>query len=483
MKCRALCALIACIALVCTGQHARAQQSLGGDGTAGAGPAGGTAGAAGGAAMADFDTLMNLIQQTVDPDSWLANGGGNTILPYPAGVYVDPNGRLRRAKDLQFPDPSAATGPRHPWRQASPLRVVSLKAIDRAITEAVQTGLKPSAELMNLAGLSRISMVRVDLENEDILLAGPAGGAAIGLQLEDLAVLSALIKNDTAPLGCSIDPDDGGIRAAQALLQEPGTLKRLARSPKMVIEQLEAAIGPHRVTVFGLPAQTGTALALVDADEHMKKVGFAKARVRGGIDTYFDHVDSQASVPAESLVRWWFAYSDDAVSVSEGGDTFQLPENCVRVMSEKQWMTATGRQASPGNDAAADAFAADFSKRISKLRAQHPSYARLAAVFEMALALQLSVDASGQSSLESWLPALCRVGQVRESKLVEPKTVDGLATSHRLKSGTVLAVISGGVQIDPKRFAAKLEPSKFLAESVVPAKPSRKATTHGKWWW
>ncbi len=35
---------------------------------------------------------MNLIQQTIDPDSWLQAGGTNTISPYPSGVYVDPKG-------------------------------------------------------------------------------------------------------------------------------------------------------------------------------------------------------------------------------------------------------------------------------------------------------------------------------------------------------------------------------------------------------
>ena len=42
----------------------------------------------GGAAMADFDTLMNLIQQTIDPDSWLAAGGTSTILPYPSNMSI-----------------------------------------------------------------------------------------------------------------------------------------------------------------------------------------------------------------------------------------------------------------------------------------------------------------------------------------------------------------------------------------------------------
>lgn len=479
MKRVVVCALVAFLATAVAACPTWAQISAGGDG---AGQTGALPGAAGGAAQADFDTLMNLIQQTVDPDNWLANGGSSNILPYPSGVYVDPKGRLQRVKGIRFPATSAGA-PQHPWRQKSPMRVVSLKAIDAAIARAAATGLRPSSELMNLAGLAKISMVKVDLENEDILLAGPSGDPASGFQLEDLAVLAALIKRDTTPMGCSIDPSDDGIRAAQALLQQPAALKRLARSPAMVVEQLESAMGPHKVTVFGMPAQTGLALALIDADEHMKKVGFGDARVRGGIKTYFDHVDAQATVPAESLVRWWFAYSDDAVQVNEAGDTFKLAENCVQVLSEKQWMTATGRRASPGNDPAADAFAAGFTERIAKLREREPSYARLAAVFETALSLQLAVDSTGMGTLESWMPSLCGVGSVRNSQMVEPKTVDGLAKSHRLTNGTVLAVVSGGVQMDPKQSANRLETSRFLAESVVPSKPKDATTSHAKWWW
>lgn len=68
----------------------------------------------GGAAMADFDTLMNLIQQTIEPDSWLINGGTNTILPYPSNLSIvvsapqttheritDLLESLRRLQDLQ----------------------------------------------------------------------------------------------------------------------------------------------------------------------------------------------------------------------------------------------------------------------------------------------------------------------------------------------------------------------------------------------
>ena len=68
----------------------------------------------GGAAQADFDTLINLIQQTIEPDSWLQNGGTNTILPYPSNLSLvvsapqttheritDLLESLRRLQDLQ----------------------------------------------------------------------------------------------------------------------------------------------------------------------------------------------------------------------------------------------------------------------------------------------------------------------------------------------------------------------------------------------
>lgn len=68
----------------------------------------------GGAAMADFDTLMNLIMQTIEPDSWLIAGGTSSVIPYPANLSLvvsapqtthekitDLLESLRRLQDLQ----------------------------------------------------------------------------------------------------------------------------------------------------------------------------------------------------------------------------------------------------------------------------------------------------------------------------------------------------------------------------------------------
>lgn len=68
----------------------------------------------GGAAMADFSTLIQLIEQTIEPDSWLSQGGNSTMNPFPANLALivsapqttherisDLLETLRRLQDLQ----------------------------------------------------------------------------------------------------------------------------------------------------------------------------------------------------------------------------------------------------------------------------------------------------------------------------------------------------------------------------------------------
>lgn len=445
--------------------------------------------APGGAAMADFTTLINLIEQTIDPDGWLNAGGTSTTIPYPSGVYVDPKGHVRQIREDAnlSPDLLKRSQSRDlpPWQSESKLRTVSLRSLEESLAKAALAGKIPPAELLRLAGLSRIEYVRVDAANEDVLLAGPAGEPGFGFHLQDLAVVAALIKSKTVPLGCSIEPSDAGIVAAQSLLGRPGMMQRLSRRPKQVVQQMQDAIGAHRVHVFGMNPATGTALALLDADEHMKKVGFGTVRTSPRVESYFDHLDKQRTVAAQSLIRWWFAYSGDKIKVSPTRDMFQLPEQCVRVLSEQQWVSRTGRAPTGQNDPSADAFASGFSSQIPQLRVSNPSYARLCAVFESALALQLALDSTGQHSLQAWFPNLCSLGMVQANDAVVPKTVEGLTTSHKLRNGTIVAVVSGGVKVDTASSAAKdkWQTSQFLAVSMVPQPPAQASAIHGNWWW
>jgi hypothetical protein len=442
----------------------------------------------GGGAVADFQSLMNLIQQTIEPDSWVEQGGTSSMLPYPSGVFVDPAGKVSRKAVRPF---DAARFNKstlsHPWRTTSSLRIVSLRALDEALRDQLAKGLAPSRELLQVAGLSRIAAVKIDVAHEDILLAGPANAGELGLTLEDLAVVAASIKRDTVPLGCSIDPSNEGLRAAQAFLARPGVSNQLVSNPKQFATQLQEKVGEHRVTFFGIEPTTGTALALLDADEHMKRVGFGEEKVAAPVKTYFDFVEELQQPPSQSLVRWWFAYSDEEIGVNLSGDVFQLPENVVSVLSEQQLVTAQGRQPTGSNDQAADAFAQSMTENMPELRRTHPSYARLCSVFESALALQLVIEASEQNSLETWFPNLCQFASTSSlaDQAVVPKSVPGLAVTQRLKSGTVMAVVSGGVTMDPKALAGQSNWRRrdFLAASSVPEVPNRQSTAHEQWWW
>ncbi len=443
----------------------------------------------GGGGGADFTELMTLIQQTIDPDAWI--DASSVMTPFPSGVYIDPAGQLQHvsSKTQSFPvSLTARAGQlRHPWRIDSPLRIVSLRQLDETLGQRAASGLQSSQELEHLAGLSRVEYVYVDVPGEDVLLAGPAAGdragALQGFRLVDLGLLIELMNARSSPLGCSIDPTDEGILAAQQLVTPAGALKRLAIDPEKFVGQMQDKIGPHHVRVFGMPASSPAAMALVAADEHMKQLGFGTAHTQVPIDSYFDHLDKQADVPKQSLIRWWFTFANEPIQANAQQNLFQLPKQCVALLSEQQWVSLLGRKATGEQDAAADAFAAGMTAGLDELRNAHPAYARMVALFESALALQLAMEASEQYNLHAWFPNLKQLGSVSFDPQFAPKTVSGLTTWHKHTAGTVVAVVSGGVQINPRKLAS---PARWQSDTVavdLPLQSHGVDVSRSPWWW
>ena len=205
---------------------------------------------------------------------------------------------------------------KHPWRKQSKLRTISLKQLDAALAAARASGLQPAIDVLKLAGLSRITYVKVLPDQEDVLLAGPTGENEYGFLLHDLATVAALVNQKTAPMGCSIEPSNAGILAAQQMLQQSGTIERLARNPKLVVEQMQEKIGDHSVSVFGLPAQCSTAVALIDADEHMKRVALEQL-IPSASEDLLRFLGRAIDGSDQSIVRWWFAFSDEPIERME----------------------------------------------------------------------------------------------------------------------------------------------------------------------
>lgn len=343
-----------------------------------------------------------------------------------------------------------------------------------------------SADFIRLGGLNQISHILIDAANEDIVLAGPANPDHLGFFLEDLAVICSLMNHQTKPLGCSIEPKQDRLLATQRFLANPDASALLSKSPKRFADQLGEIIGDYDIHVFGINPRCGTAIALVSADEHMKQLGFGKVSLPVKVKSYFDHLESQSTVPAQSIIRWWFAYSDAPIYANSSRTFFSLPQNTVRVMSEQQLVTLTGRKPTGGNDPAADAFAAEISEKMDRLRNYDPNYSRLCCVFETALGLQAALDSAGLSDLSPWFPNLCGLGKADQQNVSEPKTVPGLVTTRMMKKKkTNIAVISGGVTISPTAQKLKNKPtnSETSRERLILDKSSKAPESQNSWWW
>ena len=237
------------------------------------------------------------------PAGVLGVGVGDLAAPFAAGVAVDARGVL---STKVFNDPTgqlglerrrAAKAALNPKVAAfSKLRKVSLNRLEDAVKARIALGQKPTDEMLNLAGLTRIEYVFCIPETKDIVIAGPAEGWAPDLsgricgiltgrpivQLEDLIVaLRAFPPNGkpTPLIGCSIDPTKEGLQREQdfARANKP-------RSPADIdafATGLRNALGLETVTINGVPDTTHFAQVLVEADYRMKLIGIGLEQPHG----------------------------------------------------------------------------------------------------------------------------------------------------------------------------------------------------------
>ncbi len=197
------------------------------------------AGRAGGVTLQDFTPLIDLIQNTIATDSWLDTGTGlGTIQAYPAGVFVDGAGTLKRmridaarfdsgVRDRAWYD----SGNRQP-QLSSQLRKISLTRLEKEAQLLAAQGLDIDPTMENLAGLTEVKYIMAFPETGDIVIAGPAGpwrqdatGRAVNLesgkpvlQLSDLVVCLRNAWANDGKFGCAITPRQANLAATQQFL-------------------------------------------------------------------------------------------------------------------------------------------------------------------------------------------------------------------------------------------------------------------------
>ena len=467
------------------------------------------AGNRGGAAMADFDSLIELISTTIAPDSWEEVGGAGTIQEFAGGVYVNTSGLLQK---LQVQHPSLLSDIRsaglpslqgqspqpNAWQQVSPLRKVSLNRLEKQIQLRWLQGLEPTAAMRHLAGIYQVKYLLVYPETGDLVIAGPAGPwqtAADGrtvnvqtgkpvLQLDDFVVLLRNAFSQDSRFGCSINPRQKNLAATRAYLAATSGQAIKSSQRGKWLAGLRDAMGKQDVVVFGIDPSTRAARVLVEADYHMKLIGMGLEPGTPGVGSYLASVSDPTT--SMSLLRWWFTLNYEAVETTTQRNAFHLQGPGVQVLSENELLTQQGQRLQTGKaDLRTQQFAQSFTQHFKDLAVKYPVYAELQNIFDLALITAL-VRHEDLGERVDWSATHFRDAEkYRLRRSVAPTEVQSVINHRVLGGKQIVAGVSGGVTVDARPLVktSAIKPADYglMKAARKDAVPER-LDPYG-WWW
>ena len=466
-------------------------------------------GGQGGGAEADFESIIELMTATVQPDTWDVVGGPGAVKEFAGGVHVDPKGLLQRL-DLSVESPDLLAlkdaqkrpGVNTDVRGTSRLRKVSLPRLELQCQLLAAMGKPPTDAMRSLAGITRVEYLFVYPDSRDLVIAGPAGeweansegrqvsrasGAPV-LQLDDLVDLLRAMADGDQTFGCSITPRQ------EALAQTQAYLARSAKNPLKPgqrtnwLSGLRDHLGKQDIKLWGLDAQCRAAKILVEADYRMKLVGMGLEEPVLGVTSYLDSIrvaKGQAPPPMDVL-RWWFTLNYGAIQATSDDSAFALQGQGVRVLSENELLTETGKRVHTGaSDELNQAFAESFTQHFPALCAKYPIYAELRNIFDLAL-IAAVIDSRKLAEKADWRQvAFGPSGCFATAKGYAPTEVETVINSRVVNRIHIIAGVSGGVSADIAPLVAgdaiKIDKyGKLVAEqkAAVAQKQPR-----DRWWW
>jgi hypothetical protein len=467
-------------------------------------------GGRGGGVVADFDTLIDLITTTIEPDSWEEVGGPGAIQEFPTGVYVDAAGVLKKYKpevdrSLSAVRRAAAlvSSSRDP-RKSSPLRKISLTRLERQVQLRHALGRQPDEVMQNLAGLQRIQYVFVYPETGDIVLAGPAGdwrtdpeGRVVDaekgrpvVRLDDLVTVLRNAYSADPRFGCAITPTQENLAKVKATIERWAAKPITPSQRGRWLEEIRSALGKQNITVHGIDPRTRAARVIVEADYRMKLVGMGLEPGVLGVESYLDSIELKPgqAAPPMSVLRWWFTLNYDALAATEARDAFALKGPGVKVLSENELLTERGERVHTGeSDELTSRFAHSFTRHFEALSAKYPVYADLRNVFDLALVAALLKSKDLPEQVGWHMTHFGPQGEYEVALGAAPTHTDTVVNHRTLGAGgkTIVAGVSGGVSVDPRQL---VQPDRIKTDTYGVLKGEHKESLpkhlpRGVWWW
>jgi len=324
---------------------------------------------AGGLTGADFESLIQLIQNETSGPWEEIDGYGGTIDQFEQGVHVDPNRMLsvvlreersRRLRELGVVARLADLN--EDVARPSPLRLVSLTRLERAVAARLAEG-KPVVETMKrLAGLYRVEYVFVFPEQGEVVIGGPAegwkytdSGDALAVNanwptlcLDDfVTVYRVFSRDDAQAFGCSINPRREGLQRVKRFVELSRARGPLAAGAgvRNWVRQIQRLLGLQDIEIYGVPEDSRVARIIVAADHPMKLIGIDKLNGGPGIPSIFDLLtpEEQRAGRIDAL-RWWLTMKYDALLHSPDHNVYQIQGSSVLCRSENQFISDQGKQ-------------------------------------------------------------------------------------------------------------------------------------------
>lgn len=376
-----------------------------------------------------------------------------------------------------------------PLNQASPLRRISLRRLEAALT-AVSDGQDLPTEMSLLAGLQQVRYVLVDLEHHDIILVGFAEGWRVGrlgfivgsttqqpvLLLDDLVTaLRAARDSDGALIQVSIEPTAAGLQKLRAYLS---TLRSGADLER---EKLEAAGGPVKISFAGLPANSRLAGVFVAADLHLKhmSMGLQDPRIPG-LSSYLATVAAGGRALQYLAPRWWLAPDWQPILTDPTEQVFELQNHTMKCAPDDVVVGLDGRAEPTARvNPAAEQWAHLVTRKYDTLVAKEAVFAQLHAAVELVVVANLL--ARHELSRRAGCPL---TGFLDAQKL--PGIIYQIPRSTSTKVGIaplgnqVIVGASGAIVVAPREIAERREVKKQLDFAKLRGDYPDDAS---EWWW
>ena len=471
--------------------------------------------AAGGITEADFQPLMDLIQNTIQPDTWQDTGQGlGTLQAYASGVFVDPSGTLKKIKTKKmrgseaFREQAQLNSGNVVVNLETELRKISLTRLEKATQSLAAQGKPISRDMRNLAGIYEIKYLMMYPETGDIVIAGPAGPWELNeenrplnmktgkpvLQLDDLVVCLRNAWDNNGKFGCSITPrKDRLISTKQFLASTKLKGKRWAAG-------IREALGQQDVEVFGIDSETHAARVLVEADYRMKLVGMGLEESIPEVPSYLDRIEltKDDELPPMDVVRWWFTLNYDDIVADDARTIFTFNGTGVKVLSENEFINDEGERIHSGTShGPTKEFARDFTRHFDKLADEYPVYRQLKNVFDMALVANL-IRQQDLSTKTDWHrtffatpnPDQPQALQYRVRREQTATQVDSVLNDKvlrvRKQSSTIkhhIVGVSGGISYDANQIISTGLKPDLDGELAKESKQAKPEAGELAWWW